>query len=112
MRQSPTTFGQAYRTRRETLAGRIVTFLRRKYPHGMAECVSRDTGLSAYAIHKLEYRLSAPSLAAFDALVEAYGLEFLAFVFEWEWLEPVQRASKDAALKARVSALKARLTTS
>lgn len=97
------------RSKRERIAAHIVAFLRRKYPAHMHECVSRDTGISVYAIQKLEHRLSAPSLAAFDALVEAYGLEFLAFVFEWEWLEPVQRASKDAALKARVSALKARV---
>lgn len=100
------------RDKRETLASRIVTYLRRKYPNGMAECVSRDTGINIYAIRKLEYRLSAPSLAAFYAMADAYGIEFLAFVFQYEWLDQVKRDTQESAVKARVSALKARLKKS
>jgi transcriptional regulator with XRE-family HTH domain len=93
------------RSERETFSEKIVLFMRRKHPSKTAERVAADTGINVHTVRKFQDRVSAPSIVMLNRLAEAYGIEFLHFVFGWNFLDPDGRAAKQRALEARFAEL-------
>jgi hypothetical protein len=94
----------------DACAQRVVDWLRRRHPHKTAEAVAAETGLAADRVRKwLELGVS-PSLAAFLALVAAYGPDFLgaAMARPPNWLRDAAVAQERAQLAAMQAALAAR----
>ena len=95
-----------------TVAERVVTFLRRKYPRSTAEAVAADTGIARTTVAKWFERSSAPSAAALVTLAAVYRVEFLTALLPGsEWLEvaahAVERDNLGRQLEANQRALDA-----
>ena len=109
MEQSSKRFRTTVARDRACASERILAFLHARYPVKMAENVAADIGVTAAAIRKLEERGSAPSLAVFGRMVNAYGPDFLAAVFGWAWLDQQHRDARRIELEAGIARQQAEL---
>lgn len=109
MRQSSRLKRQLSGICRTDVAERIVSFLRRRYPHNTAENVAADTGIKSATVSKWMERTSAPSVSAFLQLWNAYDANLLAAVAPrtFGWLDEAVRAQAQAGLDARIAELRA-----
>lgn len=93
---------------------RLVEYLVRRHPTKTAARVAAEAGCSRLAVEKWIERRSAPSFAAFLALVGAYGPDFLAEVMGEEspgWLAHAFAAVERQAIEAEIDARRARLAS-
>jgi hypothetical protein len=93
---------------RETVAERVVEFLRARHPSKTAECVAAETGLNVHTLRKLIERQSAPSLATFGRLGAVYGSPFVSAVFEWDWLDADKADAENDRIEKMISELRER----
>lgn len=97
---------------REDLSGRVINFLRNKYPVKTEENVGADVGIRVTTVQKWLERHSAPSSIALVKMIAAYGPEFLAAVmgdYAPRWLIEKEHEARRAEIEARMAALQQEL---
>lgn len=87
----------------------IITFLRRRHPVKLIDCVAAETGIPPKTIAKWIERENVPSGLALLRLIMAYGPDFLVSIYPNapQWLSTAARQKRLSALDAEIAALEA-----
>lgn len=107
MRKSSVNHRKTFGSDQKSFGHRVAAFLRARHPQKPTVHAAAATGCTPAQVEKWLGGASAPSGAAFQRLIAAYGPAMLAAVFiddAPEWVRAAERAERHARLEAEIEA--------